>query len=49
MSKEILDKSNICELFLRKVSTELKTADGTTLQVYGQTEITSLWEIQHLL
>lgn len=49
MSKEILDKSNICDQFLRKVSTELKTADGTQLQVYSQTEITSLWEIQHLL
>lgn len=42
MSKEILDKSNICEQFLRKVSTELKTADGTPPQVYGQTEITTL-------
>lgn len=25
------------------MSTELKTADGTPPQVYGQTEITSLW------
>lgn len=39
ISKEVLDNLDLCD-FLQKVSTELKTADGEPLQVYGQTEMT---------
>lgn len=39
ISKEVLDNLDLCDQFLQKVSTELKTADGEPLQVYGQTEI----------
>ncbi|XP_062598979.1 uncharacterized protein LOC134260435 [Saccostrea cucullata] len=40
ISKEVLDNFDLCDQFLQRVSTELKTADGEPLQVYGQTEIT---------
>lgn len=39
ISKEVLDNLDLCDQFLQKVSTELKTADGEPLQVYGQTEL----------
>lgn len=39
ISKEVLDNLDLCDQCLQKVSTELKTADGEPLQVYGQTEI----------
>lgn len=32
-----LDNLDLCDQFLQKVSTELKSADGEPLQVYGQT------------
>lgn len=38
ISKEVLDNLDLCDQFLQKVSTELKTADGEPLQVYGQTK-----------
>lgn len=33
ISKEVLDNLDLCDQFLQKESTELKTADGEPLQV----------------
>lgn len=37
--KEVLDNLDLCDQFLQKMSTELKTAVEEPLQVYCQTEI----------
>lgn len=39
ISKEVLDNLDLCDQFLQKVPTELKTAVKEPLQVYCQTEI----------
>ena len=46
ISKEIFDELDLCDHTLKKITLELKTADGDSLHVYGKTEVVLLLENQ---